>query len=438
LTRKLTVAFFVLAALIAGTSLVRSRLDHHDGAGTTTASSAYGRASTAAQISVWKAKATENPQDFISRTNLANAYLDHARDVGDLTAYDSAQRALDEALAIAPDYLPAQSSLAALRFATHDFAGAGDLARSVAQKDPTALSALAISADADLELGRYDEATSIYADLAAKAPGPSILARQARLDFVQGRTDAALQGARQAARESDRRDDLTPQAKARLHVQAATYAIQVGDKDTARDELSAARQQAPDFYLTDAAAGRLAATEKKWSDATAAYQRAVAVLPEPSWLSALGDIAAADGRRDEAEAQYQSVDAIGSLGTRLGQLYNRQLALFLADHDRDPQRAFDLADTEIQSRQDVFGWDALAWTALKAGHLDVARDAAGKATAQGTKDPALLYHAGMVSKAAGDLDGARRLLRSALDIDGGFDPLQAPLARQALSELDRA
>jgi tetratricopeptide (TPR) repeat protein len=393
---------------------------------------------TSAQIAVWKTKATEDPGDFISRTNLANAYLDHARDVGDLTAYDSAQRALDEALAIKGDYLPAQTSLAALRFATHDFSQAGDLARAVSEKDPTALSALAITADADLELGRYDEAASIYAELAGKAPGPSITARQARLDFVQGRTDVALQGARQAAAASDRRDDLTPQAKARLHLQAATYAIQVGGKDVAGDELAVAQRQAPGFYLAEATAGRLAASRKKWSEATADYQKAVAVLPEPTWLAALGDIAAADGRPEEAEQQYQAVDAIGSLGEKLGQLYNRQLALFLADHDRDPQRAFDLANAEVQRRQDVFGWDALAWTALKAGHLDVARDAATKATATGTRDPALLYHAGMVAKAAGDVAQARTWLGDALGIDARFDPVQAPLARQALDDLDRS
>jgi tetratricopeptide (TPR) repeat protein len=435
MVRKLTVAFFALAIVIAGGGFVRARTDGGDAPRN---GGSYGRASTTVQIALWKRKAEADPHDFLSRTNLANAYLDHARDVGDLTAYDSAQRALDEALAIKPDHLPAQASLAALRFATHDFDQASQIARRVSEEDPTALSALAIVGDADLELGRYDEAASIYADLAAKAPGPAIWGRQARLDFVLGRTDAALDGARRSARESDARDDVTAESKARAHVQAATYAIQLGRKDVAADELAAARRQAPTFFLADATAARLAATEGKWSEAVHGYDAAVAVLPEPTWIGALGDIAMARGDAAAAEQQFRAVEGIAGVGERLGQLYNRQLALFLADHDRDPQRAFDLANAEVQRRQDVFGWDALAWTALKANRLDVARDAAAKATATGTQDPALLYHAGMVAKAAGDVGRARTLLTGALGIDPGFDPVQAPLARQALAGLDRS
>ena len=100
-------------------------------------------------------------------------------------------------------------------------------------------------------------------------------------------------------------------------------------------------------------------------------------------------------------------------------------------HWRSPNR-------EIERRQDVYGWDALAWTALKAGELDAARDAAAKATAAGTRDPSLLYHAGMVAKATGDVSRARTLLDDALHIDSRFDPVQAPLARAALADLGRS
>ncbi|HEV2641596.1 MAG TPA: tetratricopeptide repeat protein, partial [Candidatus Elarobacter sp.] len=76
--------------------------------------------------------------------------------------------------------------------------------------------------------------------------------------------------------------------------------------------------------------------------------------------------------------------------------------------------------------------DAVAWTALKAGRLTEARSAARAALRLGTGDARLLYHAGMIARAAGDEPAARDYLRRALALNPQFDPLQAPVARIAL------
>ena len=50
----------------------------------------------------------------------------------------------------------------------------------------------------------------------------------------------------------------------------------------------------------------------------------------------------------------------------------------------------------------------------------------------GTRDSKLFYHAGMIAQAAGDPATATSYLKQALDLSPEFDPLQAPIARQAL------
>jgi Tfp pilus assembly protein PilF len=87
---------------------------------------------------------------------------------------------------------------------------------------------------------------------------------------------------------------------------------------------------------------------------------------------------------------------------------------------------------EYEARQDIYGADAVAWTALKAGKIVEAQAASKEALKLGTRDAKLFYHAGMIARAAGQKDAARDYLKRALTLNPQFDPLQAMIARKAL------
>ena len=93
------------------------------------------------------------------------------------------------------------------------------------------------------------------------------------------------------------------------------------------------------------------------------------------------------------------MEQIGHLSALNGTRYNRQLALFYADHDQKPDEAFTDAYREYQDRRDIYGADALAWTALKAHKLGEAQEAISAALRLSTRDAKLYYHAGMVAAA---------------------------------------
>ena len=106
--------------------------------------------------------------------------------------------------------------------------------------------------------------------------------------------------------------------------------------------------------------------------------------------------------------------------------------------DRWPKALpYGLAKAEHALRADIYSWDALAWTALKAGKTDEAAKAASEAIKLGTPDPRLWYHAGMAALAASDKPAARERLEKALGMCPQFDVLQAPKARAALEGLRR-
>jgi tetratricopeptide (TPR) repeat protein len=165
------------------------------------------------------------------------------------------------------------------------------------------------------------------------------------------------------------------------------------------------------------------------------YEKAVEVLPQPDALAALGDLYRLSGRADKADTEYGTVEVIATLAKLNQQIYNRLLALFYADHDIHVDEALQLAETELQVRKDVFGYDAYAWALFKSGRFREARLASDQALAQGTQDAKVLYHAGLISKALGDAGRARDELHRALALSPRFDPLQAPRAHAALATL---
>jgi len=164
------------------------------------------------------------------------------------------------------------------------------------------------------------------------------------------------------------------------------------------------------------------------------YERVVHLVPDLSFVAALGDLYALVGRGQAAAAQYELVEKIAQLGTLNGLLFNRQLALFYADHDRKAEEAYNFATKEYAIRRDIYGADTVAWTALKAGKIAEAQAAIKEALRLETRDARLFYHAGMIADAAGDWARAREYLTRALTLSPEFDPLQATLARKTLQQ----
>jgi Flp pilus assembly protein TadD len=114
---------------------------------------------------------------------------------------------------------------------------------------------------------------------------------------------------------------------------------------------------------------------------------------------------------------------------------NRNLAMAYADRDRKVDRALALVEGELSGRRDIYTYDALAWALYKNKKFEEAGKAKEKALELGTPEPAFYYHAGMIERALGQTDHARKHLAKALELNARFDPRQAPLAQAALKEI---
>ncbi|MGZ5959219.1 MAG: hypothetical protein ACXWLI_12450, partial [Myxococcaceae bacterium] len=109
------------------------------------------------------------------------------------------------------------------------------------------------------------------------------------------------------------------------------------------------------------------------------------------------------------------------------------LGLFLASRQRDVAEALRLLEAEHRARPGIAVEDAYAWALLRAGRLAEARASIDRATAHGTPEPRLLYHAGAIRLAQGEGEAGIALIRRALALNPRFDPVASSEARTLLA-----
>jgi tetratricopeptide (TPR) repeat protein len=382
-------------------------------------------------------RASEQP-NALDYTFLGRLQLLRGRLTGDVAAYARAQRDLTRALEIYPDDPEAAALLAVVRYTTHDFPGALDLATDVYARDPSHYGALAVIGDAQTELGRYDEAEGTYARLAREVPeAGAVQARRSRMAFLRGDGEQAMRLAAIAERQAREAGAFGAELSF-YSVLQGQVAFDAGNYDEAAARYEDALRVAPDYYVARAMLAKARAAQGRTDDAIRLYVRAIAAVPQPEFLAALGDLYAVRGKPQLAEEQYATVEAIATLARVNQQVYDRQLALFYADHDVNVDRAVELTESEVRVRKDIYGYDAYAWALYKAGRLEEAGAASQQALRLRTPDPKLWYHAGMISAALGADDLAREQLGRSLSLGPAFDPIQAPIARRTLRDLGGA
>jgi tetratricopeptide (TPR) repeat protein len=386
-------------------------------------------------IAFYLQRIDRDPADFVSYTKLGAAYLRQARETGDVGAYERAETALRRALELRPEHLDAGAALATVLFATHDFAGALALAERVYAADPGATQALATTGDAHLALGNYEEARWAYGELAGKASGAAIDSRLAHVAYLYGDSQRAIELMERAVEAANARG-RTREEIAWYRSQLAELLYGAGRYEDAGRWYEASLEALPGYRVALAGLGAVAAARGDLERAIACYEQAVAAVPEPSYLAALGDVYARTGEQRLARERYETVEFIGRLAPSGRAIYNRELALFLSDHEMDTARAVELARAELGVRRDIYAYDTLAWALYRDGRAAEAAPLMERALELGTKDARLLFHAGMIAQATGD-GRAQELLDEALALNPNFSVLLAEEARAALAQLRR-
>lgn len=383
-----------------------------------------------------EARVKNDPDDFLAYNKLQGYYLLRLRETGNVTWLDLAMRAAQASLKAMPaeQNKGGLAGLAQAELAAHEFAAAREHAQQLLQWEDRKGYPYQMLVDALLELGDYDGAEQAARQLQQRERNSlASLTRHARLAALRGQTELAERYYTEAAAAAAQWVPPARETSAWCRWQLGEHAFQHGAYAAAEQHYRAALTIYPEYYRALAGLGKTLAARGDLAGAITQYERLVNLLPEPSFVAALGDLYQLSQREREAQTQYALVEQSGQLSQANGNLYNRQLALFYADHDLKPAEAYALAQKEYEVRRDIYGADVLAWTAFKAGHLPEAQAAIKEALRLGTKDARLWYHAALIAHAAGRKSEAVNFLKQALQLNPNFDARQAVLARTALA-----
>ncbi|MDQ6732996.1 MAG: tetratricopeptide repeat protein, partial [Nitrospirota bacterium] len=208
-----------------------------------------------------------------------------------------------------------------------------------------------------------------------------------------------------------------------------------GKFQKAEEAYGSALNSFPGYHRGQAGLAKVREAHRQWADAAGLYQKAIDVIPYPQYVSALGDVYREMGQPEQAEQQYQLVEHIAKLDELKQVLFNRDLALFYADHSRHSEEALRLAQKELQLRRDIYTYDIFAWVLYRNGRYAEARDAMTTALKLGTKDARMFFHAGMIAHAIGNRKEAKAYLSQALSINPSFHPVHRKTAQETLEQL---
>ncbi len=285
--------------------------------------------------------------------------------------------------------------------------------------------------DAFLEVGRYPEAFAAYDRFAAASRSTASYSRLALAKDVGGDLTGAL-SAMDFAASAALPDDLEGYAWCRAR--SARILLKMNRYEEAEGRLVEALLRVPNHAPALAVAAEIAARKGLWEPATRLAEKSFALVPEFSVASALVDYRKATGDRDGEARARATVQTLEALLPEPERRVHRLLALSLAENG-DPKRAVEMTSRELETRKDVGGYDAYAWSLYAAGRATEAAEPMAKALAMGTIDPLFEFHAGAIARAAGDRQAATRHLKRALEIDPRFHVLHADEAKRMLTEM---
>jgi tetratricopeptide (TPR) repeat protein len=356
---------------------------------------------------------------------LGDKYLARARETGDPAFYSRAERAFDAALRKDPasvDGLVGAGTLAGFR---HDFAEQLRLGEAARRLAPQLARPLPVIADAQIELGRYGQATRTIQRLVDLKPGLPSYARISYFRELHGDTGGAVRAMRFAVSAGG-----GPEGSAYVETL-------LGDLELARGELGAARiayrealRDVHDFPQALTGLARIDAASGRLRLAAARLRRSPDELPLTTALTLLAEVEQALGDRRAANADLAAARIQHRLLRRSRTLPDAEAVLFETNHG-SPARAVRLGRRVWRLAPSIRSADALGWALTRAGRPVAGLAWARRALALGSRDPQFSIHAGVAALRSGRRSQADRYRTMAVRGEAAL----SPAARRLLEEV---
>ena len=355
-------------------------------------------AATPAETAIEKTQIeiAKKPGYYPYYNSLAMAYARRARETSDVRYYGMAEDTLKKSLALEPDNYEGLKVKAWLLLGRHEFAKAREVAMALNRRTPDDITVYGYLADANAELGNYQEAVDAAQWMLNLRPGnvPG-LTRAAYLRELHGDLDGAIDFMQQAY-------DSTPyqelEDRAWLLTQIAHLHLIGGRLEEAEKFAQGALGVFADYHYALGTLAQVRMAQRRFDEAVALFQKRYTAAPHAENLFALAEALGHAGRQNDADRAFAEFERRALAESDLADNANRELVAYYADYAHQPEKALRIAERELARRHDAFTLDAYSWSLAGIGDYQRAGDEMRKALAFGLKDPQVLAHARAIAE----------------------------------------
>jgi tetratricopeptide (TPR) repeat protein len=436
-TKSVLVISFSLLALVIGYAFFTRQ---HEQLQIPTLSSRRGDASGSAEflnaqkaVGYYRDEIQKKPEVVKNYVELAQLFLQEARVTGNHHEYVPKVRVLiDEALNRDPHDMTAQITKASLLMTMHRFSEAGHLAEDVVKEDPYNAFAFGVLCDAQVELGKYDDAVKTCDRMLMVRPDLRSYSRASYLRELYG----DLQGAEEAMSLAANAGVWGQESRVwSLHNLANLY-FQQGKLDTAEFIEKGILEERPNYAYAFSGLAKIDCARQKTDEAAALLSRAAELTPEHIFLEELADLYEATGQVEGARGTVSIVLSNFEVHEKDGWDVDREYAMFCSNHHINLEEALDRAKRAYDRRPDnIDVLDTYAWALYNNGKPEEAIPYMERALRLKTQNPILHYHAGMIYYAAQQHDEAFLQLQQMIHLNPYVNILYAQNAEKLFQSI---
>ena len=278
------------------------------------------------QIAYYQQLLLRNTRSAKALYGLGDALIRKARETGDPNYFYRAEEALKKSLEIAPTNAGAMRHLAYVFYARHEFEPAAVYARKAIEMDANDGDSYGILGDALLEVGMYDAAHDAYRKMMQLEDNLYSRSRLAGLKSIHGDSTGSIAELEKAI-AAGQATKQPAEGIAWAQWQLGTDHLTLGDLAKAEAYYRQSLQSYPNYYRAQAGMAQVRAGQKRYDEAIDHYQKAIAVLPMPEYVVALGDLYSKIGKPAQARQQYELVEYIGRMNALNQALYTGSLLI---------------------------------------------------------------------------------------------------------------
>lgn len=346
------------------------------------------------KMAIAQKKITRDPKHFHGYNELALALTQRARETADPRYYQQADEAVTTSLALSPDNFEALKVRTWAMLGQHRFADALTLATTLNKQVPDDLMVYGMLTDANIELGKYDDAEKSAQWMLDLRPGNiPALTRAAYLRELFGDIEGAIELMQQAF---NRMPYQETEDRAWVLTQIGHLELVRGKPVAAEHALEQALELFPSYHYALGQLADVRTAQKRHREAADLQQQRYAAAPHPENLYELAEAEARAGLTAKAAKSYTAFEAGARAEMKGEDNANRELIAYFAGAGKKPAEALALAEREIARRGDVYTREAYAWALFKNGRRADARREIATVLAVGVQHPRVLERAAAI------------------------------------------